>query len=79
MSKMSARWDYRKLNGLGGKEFQILGRQLNAFYVNTIELAQKAKGNFRLAIKETENKCNHDNLLCYLALRKHDLSDLRLN
>ena len=40
--------------------------------------AQKAKGNFRLAIKETENKCSRDNLLCYLALRKHDLSDLQL-
>ena len=78
MSNMSAKWDYRKLNGLGGKDFQTLGRQLNAFYVNTIELAQKAKGNFRLRIKENENKCSRDNLLCYLALRKHDLSDLQL-
>ena len=78
MINMSARWDYRKLNGLGGKDFQTLGRQLNAFYVNTIELAQKAKGNFRLGIKENENKCSRDNLLCYLALRKHDLSDLQL-
>src|SRR5712692_1587791 len=75
---MSARWNYGKLNGLGGEEFQILGRQLNAFYVNIIELAQKAKGNFRLRIKEKENKCSRDNLLCYLALRKHDLSDLQL-
>jgi len=76
---MSARWTYEKLNGLGGKEFQILGRQLNAFYVNTIELAQKAQGNFVLRIKEKENKCSRDNLLCYLALRKHDLSDLQLS
>jgi pyruvate kinase len=75
---MSARWNYGKLNGLGGEEFQILGRQLNAFYVNTIELAQKAQGNFRLRIKEKENKCSRDNLLCYLALRKLDLSDLQL-
>ena len=78
MSNMSARWDYRKLNGLGGKDFQTLGRQLNAIYVNTIELAQKAKGNFQLRIKENENKCSRDNLLCYLALRKHDLLDLQL-
>ncbi|MGB7954144.1 MAG: pyruvate kinase, partial [Candidatus Nitrosopolaris sp.] len=41
-------------------------------------LAQKAKDNFRLGIKENENKCSRDNLLCYLALRKHDLSDLQL-
>jgi pyruvate kinase len=78
VSNMSVRWDYRKLNGLGGKDFQTLGRQLNAIYVNTIELAQKAKGNFRLGIKENENKCSRDNLLCYLALRKHDLSELQL-
>jgi pyruvate kinase len=78
VSNMSARWNYRKLNGLGGVEFQTLGRQLNAFYVNTIDLAQKAQGNFQLRIKEKENKCSRDNLLCYLALRKHDLSDLQL-
>ncbi|PWU81578.1 MAG: hypothetical protein DLM72_06220 [Candidatus Nitrosopolaris wilkensis] len=75
---MSARWNYGKLNGLGGKDFQLLGRLLNALYVNTIELAQKEQDNFRLAIKEKENKCSRDNLLCYLALRKHDLSDLQL-
>jgi pyruvate kinase len=78
VNNMSARWNYGKLNGLGGKDFQILGRQLNALYVNTIELAQKEQDNFRLAIKEKENKCSRDNLLCYLALRKHDLSDLQL-
>ena len=78
MNNMSARWDYGKLNGLGGEEFQMLGRQLNAFYVNTVELAQQAQANFRLRIKEKENKCSRDNLLCYLALRKHDLSDLQL-
>jgi len=60
---MSARWNYEKLNGLGGKEFQKLGRQLNAFYINIIELAQKAKGNFRLRIKEKENKWSRDNLV----------------
>ena len=78
MNNMSARWNYGKLNGLGGEEFQILGRQLNAFYVNTVELAQQAQANFRLRMKERENKCSRDNLLCYLALRKHDLSDLQL-
>ncbi len=78
MNNMSARWNYSKLNGLGGEQFQILGRQLNAFYVNTIELAQKAQGNFRLRMKEMEKNCSRDNLLCYIALRKHDLSDLQL-
>jgi pyruvate kinase len=78
VNNMSARWNYGKLNGLGGEEFQILGRQLNAFYVNTVELAQQAQANFRLRMKERENKCSRDNLLCYLALRKHDLSDLQL-
>jgi pyruvate kinase len=78
VNNMSARWNYSKLKGLGGEQFQILGRQLNAFYVNTIELAQEAQGNFRLRMKEREKNCSRDNLLCYIALRKHDLSDLQL-
>jgi pyruvate kinase len=78
VNNMSATWNYSKLNGLGGEQFQMLGRKLYAFYVDTIELAQKAQGNFRLRMKEMENNCSRDNLLCYIALRKHDLSDLQL-
>jgi pyruvate kinase len=60
------------------EEFELLGRQLNEIYLNTIERAQKAKSKLRFKISENENKCSCDNLLCYLALREHDLSDLQL-
>jgi hypothetical protein len=59
------------------EEFDILGRQLE-IYLDTIECAQKAQSKLRFKISENENKCSYDNLLCYLALREHDLSDLQL-
>ena len=62
----------------GVEEFEILGRQLNEIYSNTIEHAQKAQSKVRFKINENENKCSRDNLLCYLALREYDLSDLQL-
>jgi pyruvate kinase len=60
------------------EEFEILGRQLNEIYLDIIERAQKAQSKLRFKISEKENKCSCDNLLCYLALREHDLSDLQL-
>lgn len=60
------------------EEFEILGKQLNEIYISTIDHAQKAQSKFRLNIHENQNKCSLDNLLCYLALREHDLSDLQL-
>jgi pyruvate kinase len=60
------------------EEFEILGKQLNDIYISTIDQAQKARSKFRLNINENQNKCSLDNLLCYLALREHDLSDLQL-
>jgi pyruvate kinase len=60
------------------EEFEILGRQLNEIYINTIEDAQKAQSKFQFKINETENICSRDNLLCYLALRKYDLSHLQV-
>ena len=59
-------------------EFEILGKQLNEIYIKTIEHAQKAQSKFRFAINGNDNKCSLDNLLCYLAVREHDLSDLQL-
>src|SRR5690349_16703750 len=60
------------------EEFEILGKQLNKIYISTIEHAQKAQSKFRLKVNENENKCSRDNLLCYIALRDHDLSGLQL-
>jgi pyruvate kinase len=60
------------------EEFETLGRQLNEIYLDTIERAQKAQSKLRFKVSENENKCSCDNLLCYLALREHDLSDLQL-
>ena len=60
------------------EEFDLLGRQLIEVYLDTIERAQKAKSKLHFKINENENKCSCDNLLCYLALREHDLSDLQL-
>jgi pyruvate kinase len=63
------------------EEFKILGRQLNEIYLNTIEVAQRAQSKLqfkKISENEKESKCSCDNLLCYLALREHDLSDLQL-
>jgi hypothetical protein len=71
------RIEYRSKKEEEVEGFEILGRQLNEIYLNTIELAQKAQSKLQFKkISENENKCSCDNLLCYLALRGHDLSDL---
>lgn len=74
---MSAKGNYQKSNG--NEEFELVGRELDAVYVSTIERAQKARDRFSFTEnKNNENKCSHDNLLCYLALREHDISDLQV-
>jgi pyruvate kinase len=60
------------------EEFEIVGRQLNEIYLDTIERAQKTQSKLHFKINEKETKCSCDNLLCYLSLREHDLSDLQL-
>jgi pyruvate kinase len=61
------------------KEFELVGIQLNKVYFDTIERAKKAQTKLlHFKISNNENKCSCDNLLCYLALREHDLSDLQL-
>jgi pyruvate kinase len=60
------------------EEFDNLGCQLNKIYHNTINLALQAQHKLRCNIRDKENKCSYDNLLCYLALREHDLTDLQL-
>lgn len=72
------RIEYRSKKEEEVEEFEILGRQLNEIYLDIIERAQKAQSKLRFKISEKENKCSCDNLLCYLALREHDLSDLQL-
>jgi len=62
----------------GAEEFERLGEQLYDIYSSTIGSAQKVQSKFQLKAYEKENNCSLDNLLCYLALREHNLSDLQL-
>jgi hypothetical protein len=57
-------------------DIESLRQSLNSFYTNIIKNAQSAQNKFPL--KSREDECSRDNLLCYLALREHDLSDLQL-
>lgn len=75
---MSARGNTEKSSDREAEEFEMLGGNLNRLYKNTIEHAQKEQNNFPLSLNEKERKCSRDNLLCYLALREYDLSDLQL-
>ena len=61
------------------EEFELVGIQLNKIYLDTIEGAKKTQSKLlHFKISNNENKCSCDNLLCYLVLREHDLSDLQL-
>jgi pyruvate kinase len=75
---MSARGNLDKFGDGELKEFEMLGSQLNRLYIDTIERVQKEQSDFPLSLNEKERKCSRDNLLCYLALREYDLSDLQL-
>ena len=75
---MSARENLDKSGDGKLKEFEMLGSQLNRLYIDTIERVQKEQSDFPLSLNEKERKCSRDNLLCYLALREYDLSDLQL-
>jgi pyruvate kinase len=57
-------------------EIESLCQSLNSLYKDIIKNAESTQNKFPLQNKE--NKCSRDNLLCYLALREHDLSDLQL-
>jgi pyruvate kinase len=57
-------------------DIESLRQSLNSFYIDIIRNAQTAQKKFPL--NNRENQCSRDNLLCYLALREHDLSDLQL-
>lgn len=56
-------------------DIESLRQSLNGFYIDIIRNAQTAQKKFSL--NNRENQCSRDNLLCYLALREHDLSDLQ--
>ena len=60
------------------EDFENFGRELHSLYVNTIENAEKTQSKIKFESNRSEQRCSRDNLLCYLALRKHDLSDLQL-
>ena len=57
-------------------DIESLRQSLNSFYIDIIRNAQTAQQKFPL--NNRENQCSRDNLLCYLALREYDLSDLQL-
>jgi pyruvate kinase len=59
------------------KEVDILGEKLNKIYIDIIERTKKARKHFTTTNNENEKLCNLDNLLCYLALREHNLSGLQ--
>ena len=62
------------------KEFEDLGGQLNKIYFNILRSAQKAHDKFYFTVNENENEkvCSLDNLLCYLALREQNISELQI-
>jgi len=61
----------------------VLGEQLNEIYTSIIRNAQQAKDNSQTTLGEKEREgvkeksCSRDNLFCYLALRKQNISDLQ--
>jgi len=63
-------------------DIESLRQSLSSFYMDVVRNAQSAQNKFPLrgvkGGKIRENECSRDNLLCYLALREHDLSDLQL-
>src|SRR5215469_11456053 len=59
-------------------EIESLRTSLNAVYIDVIKNAEGAQTKFPLKAKARENVCSRDNLLSYIALREHDLSDLQL-
>jgi pyruvate kinase len=60
-------------------EIESLRASLNTVYVNVIRNAESAQVKFPLKGKVRESECSRDNLLSYIALREHDLSNLQLN
>jgi pyruvate kinase len=59
------------------KGVDILGEKLNKVYVDIIERTKKARKHFAITKNGNEKTCSFDNLLCYLALREHNLSGLQ--
>jgi len=60
-------------------EIESLRASLNTVYVNVIKNVESAQAKFPLKGKARESECSRDNLLSYIALREHDLSNLQLN
>ena len=77
---MSTIENCKRLDTHKRKEFEALGEQLNKIYFNILERAQKAHDRFHFTENENENEkvCSLDNLLCYLALREQNLSELQI-
>jgi len=59
-------------------EIESLRASLNTVYVNVIKNVESAQAKFPLKGKAPESECSRDNLLSYIALGEHDLSNLQL-
>ena len=59
-------------------DIESLRTSLNTVYNNVIKNAEIAQIKFPLKGKAREYECSRDNLLSYIALREHDLSNLQL-
>lgn len=60
------------------EEFENLRRELHSLYLDVLEWSEDARNKIKFKATKNEQTCSRDNLLCYLALRRHDLSDLQL-
>ena len=58
-------------------DIESLRTSLNNVYINVIKNAESAQIKFPLKGKAREYECSRDNLLSYIALREHDLSNLQ--
>jgi len=70
--------NYMPIEAPDSSELESLRTSLKAVYNDVIKNAESAQIKFPLDAKARENVCSRDNLLSYIALREHDLSDLQL-
>ena len=70
--------NYMPIEAPDSSELESLRTSLKAVYNDVIKNAESAQIKFPLEAKARENVCSRDNLLSYIALREHELSDLQL-
>lgn len=66
------------MGSISHEDFEDLGKELHSLYNNTSTSAEEMIARDEQKFQTPEQNCSRDNLLCYLALRKHDLADLQI-